>query len=142
MNAYFDTSALIKLVVTEAGSDLAHALWGDSDMAMTNRVAYVEARSALAAARRAGRLAAGAVSESRRALEERFRAIEMIELTPALVRSAADLADEHALRGYDAIHLASALTLDPDDTVLVTWDRELAWGGYAAGLSLAGIQLD
>ena len=142
MTAYFDTSALVKLFMTEAGSDLARAMWNSTEILATSRVTYVEARAALAAARRAGRLPGAVQEDSRRALDDRFQELEVVEVTPEIARSAGDLAEEHGLRGYDAIHLASSLTLDPEDTVLVTWDRELALAAYASGLDLAGISLE
>ena len=49
---YFDSSALVKLVVEETGSDLAAELWDGCDAAVASRLAYPEVRSALAAARR------------------------------------------------------------------------------------------
>ena len=143
MNAYFDTSALVKLLAAqEAGADLARAMWDSTDLAFTSRIAYVEARAALAAGSRSGRVAGTEPREGRRALEEFFQAMDLIDVTPEIVRAAGDLAEAHVLRGYDAVHLAALLTLDPEDTVLVTWDRELAWAGYASGLALAGIPLE
>ena len=143
MNAYFDTSALVKLFAPqEAGGDLARAMWDSTDLAFTSRIAYVEARAALAAGSRSRRVAGTEQRAGRRALEGFFQAMDLIEVTPDIVRAAGDLAEAHGLRGYDAVHLASSLTLDLDDTVLVTWDRELAWAGYAAGLDLAGISLE
>ncbi len=143
MNAYFDTSALVKLLAPqEAGADLARAMWDSTDLAFTSRIAYAEARAALAAGSRSGRVAGTERREGRRALEEFFQAMDLIDVTPEIVRTAGDLAEAHALRGYDAVHLASLLTLDPEDTVLVTWDRELARAGYASGLDLAGITLE
>lgn len=47
--AYFDSSALVKLVVEEASSDLAAELWDGCDAALSSRLAYPEVRSALAA---------------------------------------------------------------------------------------------
>ena len=143
MNAYFDTSALVKLLAPqEAGSDLARAIWDSTDLAVTSRIAYVEARAAMAADSRSGRVAGTDQRESGRALEEFLQAMDVIDVTPEIVRAAGDLAEAHGLRGYDAVHLASSLTLDLDDTVLVTWDRELARAGYASGLDLAGISLE
>jgi predicted nucleic acid-binding protein len=143
MNAYFDTTALVKLLAPhETGADLARTLWDATDLAFTSRLAYVEARAALAAGARSGRVADTVQQEGRQALEQFFEAMDLIDVTPEIVRAAGDLAEAHALRGYDAVHLASSLTLDPDDTVLVTWDRELAWAGHAAGLDLAGIPLE
>jgi predicted nucleic acid-binding protein len=54
---YFDSSAFVKLVVDEAESDLAAALWDGCDAAVSSRLAYPEVRAALAAGGRAGRLA-------------------------------------------------------------------------------------
>ena len=50
--AYFDSSALVKLVVQEEGSDLAADLWDSCDAALASRLAYPEVRAALAAAGR------------------------------------------------------------------------------------------
>ncbi|HEX7463112.1 MAG TPA: hypothetical protein VF317_13165 [Dermatophilaceae bacterium] len=49
---YFDSSAFVKLVVEEEGSDLAAALWDGRDAAVSSRLAYPEVRAALAAAAR------------------------------------------------------------------------------------------
>jgi hypothetical protein len=49
---YFDSSALVKLVVEEAGSQLAAELWDGCDAALASRLAYPEVRAALAAAAR------------------------------------------------------------------------------------------
>ncbi len=141
MNAYFDTSALVKLLVTEPGSDFARALWDSAGSPVTSRITYVEARSALAAAWRARRLPEATPDRSKQLLEGFFREMGVIEVDAAIARAAGDLAEQNGLRGYDAVHLASSLALDPEDTVLVTWDRDLAWAAYAAGLSLAGIDL-
>lgn len=53
---YFESSAFVKLLAEEEGSDLAAALWDGCDAAVSSRLAYPEVRAALAAAERAGRL--------------------------------------------------------------------------------------
>jgi predicted nucleic acid-binding protein len=139
VNTYFETSAIVKLVVVEEGSDVAGALWDASDVAITSRLSYVEARAALAAARRARRFSDRKLTESKQALEERFEELELVEVTPQIAWSAADLAEAYSLRGYDAVHLASAQALDTEHVVLVTWDRDLAGAAQVAGFDLAGI---
>ena len=132
---YFDTSALIKLVVEEEGTESAIELWQASLHAVTSRLAYPEARAALAAARHAGLLTHGyrrAVSD----FAELFRELEKVEIDAELAYLAGELAEEHGLRGYDAVHLASALELGPA-TILVTWDAALARAGDATGLAVA-----
>lgn len=56
---YFDSSALVKLVVEEHGSDLAAELWDGCDAALSSRLAYPEVRAALAAAGLASALPVG-----------------------------------------------------------------------------------
>ena len=50
---------------------------------------------------------------------------------------AGDLAETHALRGYDAVHLASALAIADDRTVMVTTDRHLRTAARNVGLATA-----
>lgn len=141
MNTYFETSALIKLVVVEEESIEAAAVWDGSDLIVTSRLSYPEARAALAAACRAGRLSTSQLEDAKRALEERFQEIDLIEVTGQIAQFAGDLAEERGLRGYDAVHLASALAFDSEPVVLATWDRELAQAARATGLDLAGIRI-
>src|SRR5262245_52632020 len=55
---YFDSSAFVKLVMEEVGTDVAVALWDGTDAAVSSRIAYPEVCAALAFAERAGRLTA------------------------------------------------------------------------------------
>lgn len=45
------------------------------------------------------------------------------------------MAARHRLRGFDAIHLASALTVGVGVT-MVCWDRDLATAALAEGLTV------
>jgi hypothetical protein len=61
----------------------------------------------------------------------------IVSVDEALARRASELADERGLRGYDAVHLASALALGPAETILVTWDRDLSNAAVGVGLAVA-----
>jgi uncharacterized protein len=63
----------------------------------------------------------------------------IVGVDEALAQHAGELADECALRGYDAVHLASALALGPGNTILVTWDRDLSERAVGAGLAVAPV---
>jgi uncharacterized protein len=56
---YFDSSALVKLVIEETGTALVAELWDGCDAALASRLAYPEVRAALAAAARDHDLDAG-----------------------------------------------------------------------------------
>jgi uncharacterized protein len=134
---YFDTSALMKLVVEEEGSETAAALWDRSDAVVTTRLAYAEGRAALAAARRMGRLSEQGHQAAKREFERVWRQLRLIELAELVVQAAGDLAEQLALRGSDAIHLASAVLASDREFVLVTWDRDLGAAALTLGLAVA-----
>jgi uncharacterized protein len=134
---YFDSSAMVKLVVEEAGSELAAQLWDGCDTAVASRLAYPEVRAALAGAGRNHDLDPGGQAAAEQAWEEFWSATRPVELTRAVERHAGQLAARHALRGADAVHLASALALSDTALILAAWDRRLRAGAQAAGLRIA-----
>lgn len=95
---------------------------------------YAEARAAVAAARRTGRLNDLSHRAGVRGLHEVWARIESIEVTELLALRAGELAEAHALRGYDAIHLASAEAVLDDGDVLVVADHQLAEAAALLGI--------
>jgi predicted nucleic acid-binding protein len=134
---YFDASALVKLLVEEAGTDLVAELWDGCDAALSSRLAYPEVRAALEASRRNRDLTARQAEDAERAWEEYWAACRPVELTPGIARQAGDLAGRHGLRGADAVHLASALALGDPELVVAVWDRRLHAGAVAERLAVA-----
>lgn len=116
---------MVKLVVEEVGSDEAAALWDGADAVLSSRVAYSEVRAALAAAHRGGRLSRRQLAGAKRLWSGLWDALRVVELSPELGQLSGDLAEEHALSGFDAIHLASALLLSADELIVATWDSRL-----------------
>ncbi|HKF83255.1 MAG TPA: type II toxin-antitoxin system VapC family toxin [Solirubrobacterales bacterium] len=135
---YFDTSALIKLVLFEQGSDIAHELWASPSRGASSVLALAEGLAALAAAHRSSRLTEPLYTEAVKSFELAYEQLVAIGVDEALTRSAGALAAEFALRGYDAVHLATALALAEQDVALVSWDQELCRAGATAGLPVLG----
>lgn len=125
----------MKLIVEEDGSALAARLWNDADSVAINRIGYTEARAALAAGRRTGRLALADFRRSKRVLDKRWAELRVVELTERLASIAGDVAERRALRAYDAVHLASAVIARVD--VVATWDVQLAGAAETEGLAVA-----
>lgn len=138
MISYFDASALVKLLLEEDGADIAASFLDGSSSIVTNRLAYVETRAALAAARRAIRITDADLARAKREFESLFGGFDLVDVSDSLVRAAGDVAERYALRGYDAVHLAAAMFVG--DVVLVTWDADLARAASKAGLATAGIR--
>jgi len=63
--------------------------------------------------------------------------IDYLEVTSSLAQSAGQLAEAHALRGYDAVHLASAAVVNDAEVVLVTGDQHLGAAARDLGISVA-----
>lgn len=134
---YFDSSALVKLVVDEVGSDIAAMLWNGCDAALSSRLAYPEVHAALVAASRNHDLTEAEAADAATDWETFWASMRPVELSPAVAQSAGERAARHRLRGADAVHLASALALDAPDVAVAVWDRQLHTGVIEAGLAVA-----
>jgi uncharacterized protein len=134
---YFDSSAFVKLVVEEDGSDLAAVLWDGCDAAVSSRLAYPEVRAALAAAGRADRLTSADQRRAEVAWDNYWAATRAVELTAPVTAHAGRLAGQHALRGADAVHLASLLAVGAGETLFAVWDRRLRAAARSLDVQLA-----
>lgn len=137
MNVYFETSALVKLFLDEPEADFARDLWDQSDLVSVGRIAYPEARAALAAAQRAGRISPSELDDASKRLNRLWTQVQVVELDEALAFSAGDLAESHALRGFDAVHLATAVALRDESLIIATWDADLRAASLDTGLRVA-----
>jgi len=137
--AYFDTSAVVPLVVAEAGSARAATLWDGADRAMSVRLVYPEGRAALAQAQRLGRLTVRQLRAAVREFEARYLELDVVELDDVLARRAGHLAELHGLRGYDAVHLAAADRVRDPDLVVVAGDGVLLTAAAAEGIATSSL---
>jgi uncharacterized protein len=137
--AYFDTSAFLKLVVEEVGSEQTIEIWRSAESALSSVLLYPEGRAALATARRLGRLSPARARAARAEFEALVADLGLVAATADLLRHAGDIAEAHALRGYDAVHLASAVALANDETVMVTTDRRLRAAASKLGLAVTNL---
>jgi uncharacterized protein len=119
-------------LIAEPGSAAAAVAWNGADSVASNRILYPEARAALAAAHRAKRVQPRGYAGRKKTLEELWLQMDIIEVTASLGKTAGDLSELHALRGYDAMHLAAALLVGAD--ALVSADSDLLTAARAVGL--------
>jgi predicted nucleic acid-binding protein len=122
-------------VLRDEASHAAYAVWSSESPLLSSRLTYVEARAAVAAARRSRRLSRTGHLRAREQLESLWEQIDVIELDAPLAQSADGLAEAHGLRAGDAVQLASALLSRAP--VLATWDVALARAATEAGLAVA-----
>jgi predicted nucleic acid-binding protein len=123
---YLDSSALLKLIVEE---DETHALGRflvDYPLRCCSVVGRVEVL-------RIARLVDDdlVVEQAHDVLAR----IHLVDLGALTIRRAIDV-NPRALRTLDAIHLATALSLDPDLLGMVVYDTRLAAAARASGLTV------
>jgi predicted nucleic acid-binding protein len=132
---YLDTSALVKLLVPEEGSDALNARLLGSVNVVISDLAVTECASALGRRLREGRISA---KDARRLQREAVRlqsVAHAAELTPPTHRRAEQLllTLTGPLRTLDALHLAAAL--EAGAATLVTFDSRLSNAALAVGLA-------
>jgi len=136
---YLDASALVKRYVAEAGSPEVEGLIGEGQAIGTAVISRAEVAAALARAVRIGLVAREAGAKALQAFNADWEHLVRLQLGEPLVARAAALAWEHGLRGYDSVHLASALAWSEslgETLAVATYDRELWRGARASGLSI------
>ena len=139
---YFDSSALVKLLMSEDGSDLVDEVWNGCDAAISSRLAYPEVCAALAAAERSKLIGPGDCRDAVATWEMYWGAIRPVELSADVASSAGTIARDSSLRGADSVHLASALAAGLDDLIVAVWDRQLHAASVRAGLRVVPAVLD
>jgi predicted nucleic acid-binding protein len=111
MMLYVDTSALIKRYVEEDGSGRVNELWDGAKGIATSVVAFAEMIAALNRKLREGVLSARDYTRTVASFKGDYRKIILVPVSEGLNERIEVLARKHALRGFDAIHLASALVI-------------------------------
>ena len=134
MITYLDTSLFVKLIIEEIGSEQAEEIWDVSSTLGSSMVLYVESRAALAAAKRRGRINDANLVKAKSMLEGLHSQLYVVEVTSKLVKMAAELAEEFSLRGYDSVHLASAIFMKAD--VFASSDESLCSAAQANGFHI------
>jgi len=113
---YLDASALVKRYVEEDGSELVISTMEDARAWSMCRIGYVETIRAVG-------LAAGRKGVKR--VEADWLSFDVIEVDQTLVEHAAELTLSTELRSLDALHLAAALVMPPEDLTVATWGIRL-----------------
>jgi len=134
---YLDTSALLKQYIQEAGSEEVETLLASADSTGTSLLTYVEMASAISRAVRMDLVPAEEAQVTWEDFLVDWELLVRLDASGQITKRAATLAWEHGLRGYDAMHLSSALTWqDAIDThvTVATYDRDLWLAARKAGL--------
>lgn len=139
MILYLDTSALVKLYVPETDSDKIIQLVDAAEMPSTSRMAYAEARAAFARKRREQAVNLRDYRTIVQDLDNDWETFFIVDVSDALIKRAGQLAETFALRGYDAVHLASAVIVaeqGSEAVMFACFDEKLSRAGRRQGLTV------
>jgi len=132
-----DTSALVKLLVDEPGSDDVLAWLAQADVIACAELAFPEAVSAIMRRVRSREIDPAASEQAVRTLEQEWEHILQVAVDCSL---AGQLARRHPLSGADAVHLAAAISLWREGLAveLAGFDVRMNRAAAAEGLRVRG----
>jgi predicted nucleic acid-binding protein len=145
-NYFFDSSGLVKRYIDEKGSAWIQEITA-SQSGNALYIARITGAELIAAITRRQRRGATTVSDANAAVDafrmDFTRAYFSLDVTPAVVSRAMNLAERYGLRGYDSVQLAAALELRDlcfasglPLPVLIAADTELSAAAEVEGLAV------
>ena len=127
MNLYLDTSAIVKRLTAEVGSLEMEDATAAANLIGTTMLSHAEVAAALKKGCRTNALDERSAALALGQFNKYWLGFVRIRVTRRLVKHAATLAWDHDLRGYDAMHLASA----------AAWQQSLQHGVTIATFDVA-----
>jgi len=108
MILYLDTSSIVKLYIEEHFSRSVEQWIGDAESSFTCNITYPETLSAFSRRRRDKDVTEAAFQRAVHDFKDDWLTLGIL---PVHEKKAGDLVLKYGLRGFDAVHLAAALTL-------------------------------
>lgn len=108
--AYFDTSALVKNYVQEAGSNRVRKLLREHEF-LSSAITPIELLSALGRRQRQGDINRSAYNSIIVRVKQDRLFWRLVESAPPVLAQAEEIVTNHSVRTLDAIHLASVLVI-------------------------------
>lgn len=139
MILYVDTSALVKRYVTENGTELVNQAIFNADVVGISIIGNVETAAAFSKTVRVGTLREDEASSAWKLFQKDWGKLFQIQVTEIIIARAKALVWEYDLRGYDAVHLASAITWQDalkQPVVMAVFDKNLWVAAQQSGLLL------
>jgi predicted nucleic acid-binding protein len=138
MILYLDTSALVKRYFLEQQSEDLLSKWVQAEVIVTASVAYAETVASFFRKKRESVLEEGVFQQVLDAFFLDWKSFLRVEVTDELNEVILRIIAGHPLRGFDAIHLASAILIRktlPEEFLFVCFDQRLAQAAREEGLA-------
>ena len=145
MILYLDTSALIKKYFKEIGSDEIISRWQEATGIITSSVAYAEALAAIYRKKRETKFGHDRWRKILDAFRRDWNSFILVEVTDELNKWIDKMVSRFPLRGFDAIHIASALIVHDrltEEFLFACYDKKLLQAAHMAGLKTIPAYVD
>jgi len=139
MIIYLDSSGLVKRYVAETDSEQFVGVWESQEMLSISAVGYAEVMAACGRRRRDGDMPEGAYESLVATFKKDWRCMEVIAVSTHLNDIIDRLTYHYVLRGFDSIHLASAMemrNISGEEVLFVSADNRLRAAAGEEGLSV------
>jgi predicted nucleic acid-binding protein len=138
MILYLDTSALVKRYFREPYSDDILSRWKSATQIVTSFVAYAETMASIYRKKREADLADTLIRRIAGSFHKDWESFIRVEVNDELNIYIDRVVEGYPLRGFDAIHLASAIVIYeslPEHFVFACFDDRLASAAQSEGLA-------
>jgi predicted nucleic acid-binding protein len=145
MILYLDTSALLKKYYKEVGSEEIIESWKAATEIAISSIAYAETMASFHRKRREKQTPPKASSPVFESFQKDWESFIRIEVTDNLNESIKRISAAYPLRGFDAIHLASALLINervPEGFLFACFDKILLKAAQGEGLETLPVSAD
>jgi len=138
MILYLDTSALVKKYFKEVFSEQIVLRWKQANVVATSAVTYAETMASIHRKKREIDPNSSLLDSATRAFQRDWGSFIRIEVSDDLNPFLDRLLETHPLRGFDAIHLASAIILNDavaEELIFACFDKVLLSAAAAEGIT-------
>lgn len=138
MRVFFDTSSYVKRFVEEVGSKQADDITQKSSAIGLSIICFPEIISALNRKLRSGSITKETYSDLKNDILKDIEDIDIINLTPEVLKKTTELLEENVLRSLDALHIGCALEWKAQ--LFVSSDKKQVAAASKSGLTVEFIE--
>ncbi|OQY60670.1 MAG: hypothetical protein B6245_00330 [Desulfobacteraceae bacterium 4572_88] len=137
MIIYLDTSALVKKYFRESGSADVISLWRNASAIVTSSVVYAETMASFHRKKRESGMDGNIFDPIVRSFRADYQSLTLVQVGGELNSIIDRIVSLYPLRGFDAIHLSSALVIQnslSENLLFVCFDQRLLDAARTEGL--------
>ncbi len=138
MRVFFDTSSFVKRFVEEVGSEQAVNITQNTSEVGLSIICYPEVISALNRKLRSEFITKETYTEIKHEILQDIEDIDIVNLTPSVLKKTTHLLESNILRSLDAIHIACALEWEAE--LFVSSNERQVTAGIQSGLKVEFIE--